>query len=234
MTPSPRHPLAPLDAEEIRAARRIVRESGQLAIPPEDLRFAYVGLCDPPKAFVHAYDRGEETVVDRRLRLVLLQGPDAEVVEATVSVTRGTVDSWVEVPEARPALQMEEAIGVLAALWDDPAWNAALDRRGIIDKSLVQIDPWPAGNFALDHEKNRRITRALAYLRDKPGDNGYARPLEGLMAYVDMGRGVVLEVVDTGVVPIPPQGGSYSPEQNGPLRTDLRPLTISQPEGPSF
>jgi primary-amine oxidase len=234
MTPSPRHPLAPLDAEEIRAARRIVFESGRVAIPPEDVRFAYVGLCDPPKALVHAYDRGEETVLDRRLRLVLLQGPEAEVVEATVSVTRGTVDSWVEVPEARPALQMEEAIGVLAALWDDPAWNAALDRRGIVDKSLVQIDPWPAGNFGLDHEKNRRITRALAYLRTSPGDNGYARPLEGLMAFVDMGRGVVLEVVDLGVVPIPPQGGSYYPEDNGPLRTDLRPLAISQPEGPSF
>src|ERR1700722_11327190 len=107
MTTFALHPLAPLSADEIRAARQIVFKSGRAAIPTEDLRFAYVGLCDPPKALVHAYDRGEETVLDRRLRLVLLQGPEAEVVEATVSVTRGTVDSWVEVPEARPALQME-------------------------------------------------------------------------------------------------------------------------------
>ena len=28
-------------------------------------------------------------------------------------------------------------------------WNAALDRRGIVDRSLVQIDPWPAGTFGL-------------------------------------------------------------------------------------
>ena len=54
------------------------------------------------------------------------------------------------------------------------------------------------------------------------------------MAYVDMGRGAVLEVVDIGVVPFPPQGGSYYPEDNGPLRTDLRPLAIAQPEGVSF
>jgi primary-amine oxidase len=80
MTPSSRHPLAPVDAEEIRAARRIVFDSGRLAIPTEQVRFAYVGLCDPPKALVHAYDRGEAVVVDRRLRLVLLQGPEAEVV----------------------------------------------------------------------------------------------------------------------------------------------------------
>jgi primary-amine oxidase len=41
-------------------------------------------------------------------------------------------------------------------------------------------------------------------------------------------------VVDLGVVPFPPQGGSYYPEHNGPLRADLRPITITQPEGPSF
>ena len=234
MTPVARHPLAPIDGDEIDAARRIVCDSGRLAVPPEAVRFAYVGLCDPPKALVHAWDRGEEVATDRRLRLVLLQGPDAEVIEAIVSLTRDAVDRWVEVPDVRPALQIEEAIGVLAALHQNPEWNAALERRGIVDKSLVQIDPWPAGNFALDHEKNRRITRALAYLRDKPGDNGYARPLEGLMAYVDMGRGEVLEVVDLGVVPFPPQGGSYYPEDNQPLRQDLRPLVVTQPEGPSF
>jgi primary-amine oxidase len=226
--------LAPLDADEIRAARTIVLESGRLTIPGDDVRFAYMGLCDPPKALVHAFDRGEDVDVDRRVRTVLLQGPEATVVEATVSVTRGVVDSWVEVPDVRPNLQIEEAIGVIGALRADADWNAALDRRGIVDKSLVQIDPWPAGNFGSHHEKNRRITKALAYLRESPDDNGYARPLEGLMAYVDMGRGTVLEVVDIGVVPFPPQGGSYYPEDNGPLRTDLRPLNITQPEGPSF
>jgi primary-amine oxidase len=226
--------LSPLDGNEITAARQIVLDSGQVSIPVDDVRFAYVGLCDPPKALVHAYDRGEAVTVDRQVRAVLLQGPEATVVEVIVSVTRGVVDSWVEVADVRPNLQIEEAIAVIGALRADPEWNAALDRRGIVDKSLVQIDPWPAGTFGSDHEKNRRITKALAYLRDSPDDNGYARPLEGLLAYVDMGRGTVLEVVDFGVVPFPPQGGSYYPEDNGPLRTDLRPLTITQPQGPSF
>jgi primary-amine oxidase len=211
-----------------------VFESGQLTIPPDDVRFAYVGLREPPKALVRAYDRGEKVTVDRCLRLVLLLCPEAEVTEVVVSVTRGTVVSWVEVADVRPNLQFEEAMAVINALRANPEWNAALDRRGIVDKSLVQIDPWPAGTFGSDHEKNRRITKALAYLRDAADDNGYARPIEGLFAYVDMGRGTVLEVMDFGVVPIPPMSGSYYPEFNGPLRTDLRPLIISQPEGPSF
>jgi len=229
-----RHPLSSLSEDEITDARRIVLESGRAGIPDGDVRFAYVGLCDPPKDLVRAHDRGEDVVLDRQVRIVLLLGPVADVVEVTVSVTRGAVDRWVVVEDVRPPLQMEEAIGVLMALWEDPEWNAALDRRGVEDKSLVQIDPWPAGGFGLEHEKGRRITRCLAYLRHSTEDNGYARPLEGLLAFVDMGRGEVLEVVDTGVVPLPPQLGSYYPEDNGPLRTDLRPLAITQSEGPSF
>ena len=68
---------------------------------------------------------------------------------------------------------------VLAALHENDEWNAALDRRGIIDRSLVQIDPWPAGTFGLDHEEGRRISRCLSYLRESKEDNGYARPARG-------------------------------------------------------
>ena len=208
--------------------------SGRSAVPNEVLRFAYIGLTEPPKDMVRAVDAGEDVTVDRRLRMVLLEGPEADVVEATVSVTRGEIDRWEIVRGVRPPLQMEESIMVLAALHDHPDWNAALDRRGVVDRSLVQIDPWPAGTFGLGHEEGRRITRCLAYLRDSKEDNGYARPLEGLIAFVDMGRGEVLEVLDTGVVPLPSEHGSYYPEHNGPLRTDLKPLEIIQPEGPSF
>ncbi len=228
------HPLAPLTGEEITTAREIVFASGRAAVPNELLRFAYIGLFEPPKDIVRAVDAGEDVAVDRCLRMVLLEGPEADVVEATVSVTRGEIDRWEIVRDVRPPLQMEESIMVLAALHDHPDWNAALDRRGVVDRSLVQIDPWPAGTFGLGHEEGRRITRCLAYLRDSKEDNGYARPLEGLIAFVDMGRGEVLEVLDTGVVPFPSESGSYYPEDHGPLRTDLKPLEIIQPEGPSF
>jgi primary-amine oxidase len=228
------HPLAPLTGDEISAAREIIFASRLAEVADDALRFAYMGLCDPPKDLVRAFDRGDTVDIDRRVRVLVLQGPVADVTEAIVSVTRGEVDRWEAVPDVRPPLQIEESIHVLAALHEHPEWNAALDRRGIVDRSLVQIDPWPAGTFDLPHEEGRRITRCLAYLRESPEDNGYARPLEGLLAFVDMGRGEVLEVVDLGVVPFPPKSGSYYPEHNGPLRTDLKPLEITQPEGPSF
>ena len=54
------HPLAPLTGDEIIAAREIVFASGRAEAPDEALRFAYVGLCDPPKELVRAVDRGED------------------------------------------------------------------------------------------------------------------------------------------------------------------------------
>jgi hypothetical protein len=61
---STRHPLSPLDGGEISLAPKIVPERGEVTIPVEDICFAYTGLCDPPEAFVHVYDRGEEVTVD--------------------------------------------------------------------------------------------------------------------------------------------------------------------------
>ncbi len=223
------HPLAPLSAEEIEAAVKLARDQGGL---PERPHFAYVGLEEPGKDLVRRHRPGDP--VPRRVRLVAVQGPEARVVELVVAPAEGRVVSRVEREESRPALLITECARAVTVLKEDPHWQEAMRRRGVEDFDRVQIDPWPSGYFGIDHETNRRIARCLSYLRETPDDNGYARPIEGVIGYVDLGRGVVLEVIDTGVVPVPPEQGSYYPEDNGPLRSDLRPLEISQPEGPSF
>ena len=58
----------------------------------------------------------------------------------------------------------------------------------------MQIDPWPAGSFGVAHEDGRRISRCICYLRETKVDNGYARPIEGVIAFFDQGAGEVLEV----------------------------------------
>ncbi len=167
-------------------------------------RFAYIGLDEPTKA-----ELADASGRTRRVRLVILAGPTTEVVEAVVDLRSGTVTRWDVLDDLRPALLFEESLITIAALVEDPSWQAALARRGITDPEKVQIDPWPAGSFGIDHEEGRRITRCLAYYREHPEDNGYARPIEGLLAFVDMARGQVLEVLDLGVVPLPPESGAY-------------------------
>jgi len=155
-------------------------------------------------------------------------------VEATVTVPDGELVGWTERDDVRPALLYDDAYRSILALKADPAWLAAMERRGITDIDQVQIDPWPTGNFERDLEDGRRITRCLSYYREEPSDNGYARPIEGVLATVDAARGVVLEVLDYGVVPLAPGRGSYLPEDNQPQRDDLRALEITQPDGVSF
>src|SRR5271155_3927285 len=112
------HPLAPLTGDEITAAREIVFASGRAAVPNEVLRFAYIGLTEPPKDMVRAVDAGEDVTVDRRLRMVLLEGPEPDGVESAVTVTGGELYRWKIGRDLWPPLQMEESIMVLAALFD--------------------------------------------------------------------------------------------------------------------
>ncbi|MEZ5179870.1 MAG: primary-amine oxidase [Acidimicrobiales bacterium] len=101
------------------------------------------------------------------------------------------------------------------------------------------MDPWPAGSFGYGVEEGRRIARCITFLRETEDDNGYARPVEGVIVHADLGTGEVLEVIDhaplgTDPIPLPPQGSRYTPEHVGTLRPDLRPISILQPDGPSF
>ena len=51
---------------------------------------------------------------------------------------------------------------------------------------------------------------------------------------VDLNKMRVINVEDHGVVPMPPNDGNYAAEFVKEFRTDLKPLDIVQPEGPSF
>ena len=44
-------------------------------------------------------------------------------------------------------------------------------------------------------EEGRRIARCITFVRETADDNGYARPVEGLLVHVDLGRGEGMQVV---------------------------------------
>jgi primary-amine oxidase len=229
-----RHPLDMLDEGEVRAAVALLRADPRV---PDGSRFAYVALHEPDKDRLAAWVPGDP--VDREVRATIVPGPRADVLEATVSVTHGEVRSLVEIPDVRPGLLMSEAIEVIFAVKDDPAWQAAMRRRGIDDFDLVQLDPWPAGCYGIAHETGRRITRVLSYQRLDPQDNGYGHPIEGVIVFVDMGTKEILEVLDLDAdrepVPVPAARQSYYPEHVAPsTRPELKRLEITQPDGPSF
>jgi len=221
------HPLSALTADEIAAAVALVQAD---PIFTDTTRFAYVGLVEPTREQLRAWAPGHP--VERRVRLTLVTGPEANVVEAVATLATGEL-SMVDVPGVRPGLLFEEAFAAIVAVQENAQWQAAMRRRGIEDFGSVQIDPWPSGSFGVSHEEGRRICRCISYVRHTPDDNGYAHPVEGVVVFVDMARGEVLEVIDTGVVPVPTECSNYYAD-SGPQREDLKPVEISQPEGPSF
>jgi primary-amine oxidase len=214
-----------LTAAEIERAVALVAARPEL---DDAARYAYIGLDEPTKTELAGPNP------PRRVRIVVVPGPAADVIEVVVDLSSASVVAWDERPDLRPALLFEDSLNAIVALHGDPDFLAALARRGITDLAHVQIDPWPAGNFGLAHEDGRRITRCICYYREEPNDNGYGRPIEGLVVFVDMARGEVLEVADYGVVELPPDNGQYRAVDVANLRTDLAPLEITQPNGPSW
>jgi primary-amine oxidase len=76
--------------------------------------------------------------------------------------------------------------------------------------------------------------RAPAYARMHARDNGYAHPLAGLIAYVDLNEKRIVKLIDEPPIPVPPEEGNYGAVLGLPERRDLKPLDIVQDEGPSF
>ena len=224
------HPLDPLSAGELQRAVDILRADARIA---ETVRFADVYHDEPSKAALAAHD-ADGTAVDRRVCFRLVTGPDMNCTEAFVSLTTGAVVSVTEVRGVCPTMLIEDSWLTAEAVRADPRWQAAMRRRGIEDFDTVEVDPWPAGRFGLPEEHGRRLGRAISYLRDQPQDNQHARPIEGVIALVDLGHHTVLDVVDHGVVPIPEARGRYQSADTKPWRDDLEAIEITQPDGPSF
>jgi primary-amine oxidase len=226
------HPLEPLTPEEIRAVSDLLRRDRQLL---ETTRFASITLHEPAHG-----DREPE----RSGFAILHDRASGATLEAVVSLSAGAVRSFRTVEGVQSPIVLEEFLACEEVVRSDPRWQEAMRQRGVTDFDLAMIDPWASGYTGPDDAAGkRRICRPLTFLRSKPDENGYARPVEGLIAVVDLDRMQVIDVEDHGVVPLPPAPGNYVPELmveagNRPaldrLRDDLKPIVIEQPEGPSF
>jgi primary-amine oxidase len=238
-SPGPGHPLEPLSPAELSTAAALIRNSQHF---PEGSRFVYLELAEPAKDVTLTWAPG--ATWDRQARAVLRSPRERATYECVASLSNGTVVSWRTVEGQQPPMTAEEFMACEEVVRADPQWQAAMRSRGVEDFSLVMLDPWASGYTGPDdHPSKRRLARPLTFVRSKPDDNGYARPVEGLIVTVDMDAMTVVEVADHGVVPLPPQPGNYLPELltepgNVPafseVRAPMKPISVTQPEGPSF
>jgi primary-amine oxidase len=227
--PSAQHPLEPLTAAEITLAVQIVRSERHLS---NQVRFVSVTLHEPLKSVVLNFKPGEP--ITREAFMVLLDNTHEATYEAIVSITERRVVSWEHIPGVQPSILLGEFFEFEPLVKAHPDFQAAMQKRGITNMDLVMVESSTSGNYGAEEEQTRRIMRGLVWLKLNPHDNSYAHPVEGVQAIVDLHKMEVIRIEDNGVIPVPPEAGNYTPEAVGQLRTDLKPLEIIQPEGPSF
>lgn len=230
-TVSTTHPLDQISAAEIRQARQLLAEAGLVA---ESTRFAYLGLLDPAKAELYSEDPVE---IQRRVRVMLYEPSLPRSLDIVLSLTTGEIESQAEINPATdgqvPVL-LEEFDIVEEVLAQDEGWITALESRGLVP-SQVRVAPLSAGVFDYENEEGKRLLRGLGFVQNSPDDHAWAHPIDRLVAFVDLENRRVDRLIDDGPVPVPEVNGNYTdPAVHGELRTDIKPIDITQPEGASF
>ncbi len=221
------HPLDPLSAEEIERTVAVLREQCDLGARA---RFVEIALREPEKDELARFEAGH--AIPREAAAVVLDGGATH--EAVVAVDEGALRSWQTIPGVQAAITLDEYTECEQAVRADPRFRAALAERGIDKPENVMAEAWTLGAHAEPGEEGRRLAWTPCWYRESLADNAYARPIEGLCAIVDLDSMEVLRVENTSDVPVPAASGAYRHDQVGPLRGDLKPFEVVQPEGPSF
>ena len=227
------HPLDPLTSEEINLVTSIVKNKSNLG---KFLLFETITLIEPPKNQVISFSLGDE--IRRKAFVVALNYKEEKLYELDIDISNEKILRCDHKPGVQPAFIFGD-LEMDFNEWEskmkhDPLVVDALKKRGIDDPDLLQIDPWPIANFGKKEEEGKRLAIGRCWIRKEPGDNAYARPIEGLSIILDLNKNEVVEIQDFGKVPIPPDDGNYSQKYQKEFRKDLKPIEITQPEGPSF
>ena len=223
------HPLDPLSKEEITAVTETLKASGKTT---ESSRFSTMVLHEPPKAEVLNFKPGDS--FRREAFVVVYERTVNKTFEAIVDLNKKSVASFKEIPGVQPSFMLEDVILLTSITRKDPQWQAAMKKRGIEDFGNVQIDAWSAGYFGLPAEAGKRLARGISFYRPKGDKNPYPHPIEGVTAVVDLSAKKMLQLIDTGVVPVPEAKGELDPDANQSSRPRPKPLQIVQSNGPGF
>ncbi|WP_223359801.1 primary-amine oxidase [Leifsonia sp. ZF2019] len=223
--------LASLRPEEVDAARAILQREGLLG---PDTHVSYFGLLEQDKRTLLAPGTAP---APRRFRAMLVDLASGASHDAVVCPAEDRLVSAVELDPADgqvPVVLAEFGL-VEEIVHQDERWLAAMAKRGLTDLSTLRVNPLSAGVLAPE-EAGRRIQRCFTFVQKTPDDLGWAHPVDGVTVMVDVVTREVLDVIDYVEFPVPEEDGNFHlPEWVGtPPRAGLKPIEITQPEGPSF
>lgn len=222
------HPLDPLSKVELEIVVASLKSHFQNS---QQYLIAMVQVEEPSKPELAKFKSG--IPVQRAARVTVLDKKNNEVHECVVTVDGKILSTKVINGAKAPILSIESEKAV-AAVKADSRVIAALQKRGIDDVALVQMETWSIGAQIPQHlDDGRRLIWTPMWLKPEPKANFYAHPIAGLHAIVDLADFSVVAIEDDRSVEIPHTPGPYRESQTG-ATIQLKPLSIHQPEGVSF
>lgn len=221
-----KHPLDPLDQSEIADAVKILQASPDF---PKTALFSTVQLHEPPKSEVLNFKAG--AALRREAFVIVLDREKNKTYEAIIDLRANKIASWKEIAGMQPLVFYGEYETLQQIVKADARWQAAMRKRGITNFDTVAVDGWAVGQA--DPRFTGRLMRGLSYLKGDSA-NYYGRPIEGVVAIVNMNTQKVVDLTDTGVVPITPNGQDFDEKSIGKLREKPKPLLMTQPEGAGY
>ncbi|POO02190.1 Copper amine oxidase [Trema orientale] len=222
------HPLDPLTPSELDRVRTIVTTS------KPNSSFHYVGLDEPDKATILSWAPTGPSPPRRAFVVTRIGHVTHEIV---VDLTNNfIVSDRIHGGQGYPLLTFDEQVAASGLVLKYPPFEAAMRRRH------VRIEEVTCGSFTVGWYGQRstvltssRVVKVMCYCFGGTV-NLYMRPIEGVTATVDLDEMAIIEFRDRLLVAIPKADGTDYREsvQKPPFGPRLKPISVVQPEGPSF
>ncbi|PYH93493.1 amine oxidase [Aspergillus ellipticus CBS 707.79] len=241
------HPFDPVRPHEIRLAARIL----EAAFPGVKLRYNRIDIHEPIKRDVIPYIEAE------RLRKPLPLKParllysyfhrldTGACCKAVINIDATSIVYVKTLPEGvQPPVDIDELIVIEDICMKHPAVQAEIEKLKLPPGMTVCNDPWMYGTD--NRDETRRMFQCFMYMVevDHPENNHYSLPCKFSPVFDAM----TLELIRMDYLPggedaqtvetqpwKPVKAVQYAHDlQDTPLRTDLKPYIVQQPEGPSF
>ena len=224
------HPLDQIISEEINKAVDLCKSHQDFC---EETVFISISLIEPDKDLLR---KGSDVKLSRKLKIRGIDSNSDGGFVSILDISNNKIISLDRVSnDAQVTYSMAEVFMAQELTKANKDYQEALEKRGITDLELIQIDPWPAGGIVHESiEPGHRAMKTISFLKENQTDNAYAKPINGIISHVDLTLKQVTFVEDHGVVKLPKAHGRYDADSQSELRDEPKKIDITQPEGPGF
>jgi primary-amine oxidase len=221
------HPMDALTFNELQMVKEILTKNKKVDTLT---RFPEILLLEPEKATVLAWKAGMP--MPRQAQVVIKQ--NSAIFEAIVDLTAQNITSWQKMEGVQPSIMLEEwaAAGEIAK--KDPRWQAAMQKRGYKNFDKLVAAPLTAGYFADPTEAGRRLLRVPFYDTEGVTRNVWGKPIEGVVAVVDLNKQEVVKLIDSGIIPVSKGNHDYDEKTIASKRSPQKKIENTAPNGYNF